>query len=297
VGIDIAIDLKGHTQDARPGIFSYRCAPVQASYLGYPGTLGAEYMDYLVADKVVIPPDSQVHYFEKIAYLPYSYQVNDTQRKLSEKLGTRESMGLPAHGFVFCCFNNSFKITPHTFDGWMRILHAVDGSVLWLLADNPSAIQNLKHAARVRSVDPDRLIFGSRLPQAEHLARHRYADLFLDTLPCNAHTTTSDALWAGLPVLTLIGHSFAGRVAASLLTALEIPELIAQSQEEYERLAIALACDSAALDAMKEKIANKRLSAPLYDTPLFVRHLETAFRQMYERHLCGLPPDHLFIQP
>lgn len=293
--IDIAIDLKGHTQDARPGIFSYRCAPIQVSYLGYPGTLGADYMDYLVADKIVIPPDSQIHYGEKIAYLPHSYQVNDTKRKISAQAGTRESMGLPAQGFVFCCFNNTFKITPHTFDRWMRILHAVDGSVLWLLADNPSAIRNLQHEAQVRGVDPGRLIFGSRLPQSEHLARHRHADLFLDTLPCNAHTTTSDALWAGLPVLTLPGASFAARVSASLLHAIGVPELVAHSPAHYEATAIELATQPERLLALREKIATNRASTPLYDTVSFTRHLEQAYVQMHTRRLEGASPAHLRI--
>jgi predicted O-linked N-acetylglucosamine transferase (SPINDLY family) len=293
--IDVAIDLKGHTQNARPGIFSYRCAPVQVNYLGYPGTMGADYMDYLIADKVLIPAESQIHYSEKIVYLPHSYQVNDAKRKFSDKVLTRESVGLPQHGVVFCCFNNSFKITPQTFDGWMRILKAVEGSVLWLLDDNPSATRNLQSASKARGVDPSRLVFGPRLPQSEHLARHRFADLFLDTLPCNAHTTASDALWSGVPVLTLVGQSFAGRVAASLLSAMDLPEMIAYSQGQYERLAIDLARNPAAFGALKEKVAMKRLSAPLYNTALFTRDLENAYSLMHARHLAGLAPDHLFI--
>ncbi len=293
--VDIAIDLKGHTQSARPRIFSYRCAPVQVNYLGYPGTMGAGYIDYLIADKVLIPDGGEIHYSEKIVYLPYSYQVNDTKREFSARVATRDSMGLPQRGFVFCCFNNSFKITPQTFDGWMRILKAVDGSVLWLLDDNPSATRNLKGEARARGVDPNRLVFSPRLPQAEHLARHRFADLFLDTLPCNAHTTASDALWAGLPVLTLAGNSFSGRVAASLLNAMEIPELITCRQEEYEQLAIRIANEPEFLLTIKKKLGSKRLSAPLYNTPLFASHLERAYMQMYERERGGSEPDHLLI--
>jgi predicted O-linked N-acetylglucosamine transferase (SPINDLY family) len=297
LGIDIAIDLKGYTQDARPGIFAYRCAPVQVNYLGYPGTMGAPYIDYLVGDKVLIPQESRDHYSEKIVYLPNSYQVNDTKRQISDAVFTREALGLPRDGFVFCCFNNSFKITPHMFDGWMRILQAVQGSVLWLLEDNPDATRNLKREAEARGVSEERLVFGVRMPVPAHLARQRLADLFLDTLPCNAHTTASDALWAGLPVLTLIGNSFAGRVAASLLSAMALPELITQTQDEYEQRAVELATEPLLLQAVRDKIVQNRLSAPLYDTALFVRHLESAYTLMHERRLSGLAPDHLFVKP
>ncbi len=293
--IDIAIDLKGYTQDSRPGIFSYRCAPVQVNYLGYPGTMGADYIDYLIADETLIPESARLHYSEKIAYLPHSYQVNDTKRVISDRAFTRSELGLPTDGFVFCCFNNNFKITPQTFDRWMRILKSVEGSVLWLLEDNPHATRNLKKEAAARGVDPGRLIFGGRLALPEHLARQNLADLFLDTLPCNAHTTASDALWAGLPVLTLIGNSFAGRVAASLLGAMELPELIATTAEDYERLAIELASDPSKLGAIKDKIATNRMRAPLYNTALFTRHLEKAYTQMHERYLDGWAPDHLFV--
>ncbi len=297
LGIDIAIDLKGYTQDSRPGIFAYRCAPVQVNYLGYPGTMGADYIDYLIADATLIPESARLHFSEKIAYLPHSYQVNDTKRVISDRAFTRSELGLPTDGFVFCCFNNNFKITPQTFDRWMRILKAVQGSVLWLLEDNPHATRNLKKEAAARGVDPGRLIFGGRLPLPEHLARQRLADLFLDTLPCNAHTPASDALWAGLPVLTVMGNSFAGRVAASLLGAMELPELIATTPEDYERLAIELASDPSKLGAIKDKIATNRMRAPLYNTALFTRHLEKAYTQMHERHLDGLAPDHLFVRP
>ncbi len=295
LGIDIAIDLKGYTQESRPGIFSYRCAPVQVSYLGYPGTMGVPYMDYLIADEILIPPEGQGHYAEKIAYLPHSYQVNDTKRVISERIFTRAELGLPQEGFVFCCFNNSYKITPYTFDGWMRILKAVPGSVLWLLEDNSYATRNLKKEAIARGVDPERLVFGERLTLADHLARHRLADLFLDTLPCNAHTTASDSLWAGLPVLTLIGQSFAARVAASLLSAMDLPELIAMTQDDYEQLAIELASNPYKLGAIKAKLESNRTIAPLYNPALFTHHLESAYVLMYERHLAGLPPDHLFV--
>ncbi len=297
MGIDIAVDLKGYTQDSRPGIFAHRGAPVQVNYLGYPGTMGAPYMDYLIADKVLIPEENQVHYAEKIAYLPHSYQVNDTKRQIADTQFTREALGLPADGFVFCCFNNSFKITPQTFDGWMRILQAVPGSVLWLLDDNSQASLNLRKEASVRGVDPQRLVFGGRIPLPEHLARQRLADLFLDTLPCNAHTTASDALWAGLPVLTLMGQSFAGRVAASLLMAMELPELVARSQDDYERKAIGWALNPGSLRDLRQKLQGNRLTTPLYDTPRFVRHIEEAFVQMHACRLAGLPVDHIDIRP
>jgi protein O-GlcNAc transferase len=295
LGIDIAIDLKGYTQDGRPGIFSYRCAPVQVNYLGYPGTMGAQYMDYLIADKVLIPTESQTHYTEKIVYLPHSYQVNDTRRAISDRTFTKAELGLPEVGFVFCCFNNNYKITPTTFDGWMRILKAVKSSILWLLEDNASATENLQREAQARGVQASRLIFAKRMPLSEHLARHRLADLFLDTRPCNAHTTCSDALWAGLPVLTLPGASFAARVSASLLQAMELPQLIARSEVEYERLAIDFALNPSRLTAFKEKLASKRLTAPLYNTQLFTQHLESAYRQMYQRHRDGCVPEAIFV--
>jgi len=297
LGIDIAIDLKGYTQHGRPGIFSYRCAPVQLNYLGYPGTMGAQYMDYLIADKVLIPTESQPHYTEKIVYLPHSYQVNDAKRVISDRVFTKAELGLPEAGFVFCCFNNSYKITPTTFASWMRILSAVEGSVLWLLEDNVSATQNLQREAQAHRVHANRLIFAKRMSLAEHLARHRCADLFLDTLPCNAHTTCSDALWAGLPVLTLPGASFAARVAASLLQAIELPELIACSRADYEQLAIDFSQNPSQLTAIKEKLALKRMTAPLYNTKLFTQHLESAYLQIHHRHLRGCAPSPLFIEP
>lgn len=295
LGIDIAVDLKGHTLEARTGIFSYRAAPVQVNYLGYPGTLGAPYMDYLLADPTLIPADSQRHYAEKVVYLPDSYQVNDARRRITDRSFTRSELGLPAEGFVFCCFNNNHKITPDTFDGWMRILKRVDGSVLWLLEDNPEVVTNLRQEAGRREVDPDRLVFAQRLPLAEHLARHRAADLFLDTLPYNAHTTASDALWAGVPVLTRMGASFASRVAASLLHAMGLPELITTSQADYEALAIDLAGHPQRLAGIRQALERNRRTAPLFDTPLFARHLESAYRAMHERYLANLPAEHIHV--
>jgi predicted O-linked N-acetylglucosamine transferase (SPINDLY family) len=226
MGIDIAVDLNGHTQNARPGIFAEGCAPVQVNYLGYPGTMGADYIDYIMVDKTVLPAENQPHFTEKAVYLPHCYQVNDSKLAMSDKMFTRGELGLPERGFVFCCFNNGFKILPTTFDGWMRILKAVGGSVLWLLESNQTAADNLRKEAAARGVDGTRLVFARRKPVDEHLARYKNADLFIDTLPYNAHTTTSDALRVGLPVLTCMGHSFAARVAASLLNTVGLPEMI-----------------------------------------------------------------------
>ena len=291
LGIDIAVDLMGFTGDSRLGSFSYRCAPVQASYLGYPGTTGARYMDYVIADKVVIPPQSRAHFTEKVVYLPHSYQVNDSQRKISERIFSREELGLPATGFVFCCFNNNFKIMPQTFDGWMRILQAVEGSVLWLLEDNPIAAKNLRREAEARGVAATRLVFAQRMSMDQHLARQRLADLFLDTLPYNAHTTASDALWAGLPVLTCMGESFASRVAASLLCAVGLPELVSDTQADFEARAIELARDAAQLGGLRDRLRSQGRSAPLFDARLFARHIESAYSTMYERLRQGQAPD------
>ena len=293
--IDIAIDLKGFTQDNRAGIFAYRAAPLQVNFLGYPGTMGASYIDYLIADSTVIPRESQAYYREKIAYLPNSYQPNDQSRKLSEKNTSREELGLPPSAFVFCCFNNSYKITPGMFDRWMRILKRVDAGVLWLLEDNPSASGNLRREAATRGVDPRRLFFAPRVTMPEHLGRHRAADLFLDTLPVNAHTTASDALWAGLPVLTSIGEAFASRVAASLLKAVGLPELIASTLDDYENMAADLACDAQRLAGIKRRLADNRLTHPLFDAQLFAAHLEEAYRTMYERYQHDLPPEHIIV--
>ena len=293
--IDIAVDLKGFTQDSRTGIFSYRAAPIQVNYLGYPGTMGADYIDYIIADKILIPVDSQSHYSEKVVYLPNSYQVNDRQRFISDRQFTRQELGLPEKGFVFCCFNNNFKILPATFGAWMRILKAVEGSVLWLFQDNHSVVENLKKEAEQQGIAADRLIFAEHMPLPEHLARYRCADLFLDTLPYNAHTTASDALWVGLPLLTVTGRSFASRVASSLLRAIGLTELITSTQEEYESLAIELAMNPKKLLDIKSKLEESRLIAPLFDTPLFAINLENAYIQMYERYHADAPPDHIYI--
>lgn len=293
--IDVAIDLMGFTNHCRPGIFALRAAPVQVSYLGYPGTMGVSYMDYLIADRTVIPEGREADYDEKIIRLPDCYQVNDRQRCIADPMFTREELGLPHEGFVFCCFNNSCKITPAIFDVWMRILKRVPGSVLWLLEDNAAAVSNLRQEAERREVPADRLVFGQRMPAPLHLARHRAADLFLDTLPYNAHTTASDALWAGLPLLTCSGTTFAGRVAASLLTAVDLPELIAATPAEYEERAIEMAADPRRLHEFKSRLVGRRLSTAPFDTPRFAQHLEAALRVIHERHVAGLAPDHLWV--
>ena len=296
IGLDIAVDLTGFTESARTDIFSYRAAPIQVNYLGYPGTTGAEYIDYIIADPIIIPTESQQYYSEKIVYLPNSYQVNDRQRSITDKVFTKDELGLPKDSFVFCCFNNNYKITPNTFDGWVRILKVVKGSVLWLLEDNPIAVLNLRKEAQVRGLDPNRLVFAKRTNPPEHLARHRAADLFIDTLPYNAHTTASDALWAGLPVLTCTGESFASRVAASLLKAIELPELITTTQEQYEARAIELATNPEKLKAIKYKLERNRLTTALFDTPRFTKHIEAAYKQMYERYQDGLPLNNIYIE-
>ncbi len=293
--IDIAIDLTGFTKDARTGIFAHRVAPIQVNYLGYPGTMGADYIHYIIADKVLISPELESCYSEKVVYLPHSYQVNDRKRLISNRQFTRQELGLPENGFVFCCFNNNYKILPGTFASWMRILDEVEGSVLWLLQDNFWAVENLKKEAEKHGISAHRLVFAKRLSLPEHLARQRQADLFLDTFPYNAHTTASDALWAGLPVLTLMGRSFASRVAASLLSAIGLPELITNSQEEYESLAIELALIPNKLADIKLKLANNRLTTPLFDTPAFTKNIEEAYTKMYERYQADLKPDRITI--
>ena len=296
IGIDIAVDLNGFIAFARTDIFSYRAAPIQVNYLGYPGTIAADYIDYIIADLTIIPQENQKYYSEKIVYLPNSYQVNSRTRPNTDIVFTKNQLGLTKDSFVFCCFNNIYKITPNTFDTWVRILKTVKNSVLLLLESNSTASLNLRNQARYRGLDPNRLIFVKRTNLSEHLARHRVADLFLDTLPCNAHTTTSDALWAGLPVLTCMGESFASRVAASLLNAIELPELITTTQEQYEALAIELATTPEKLRSIKKKLERNKLTTALFDTPQFTKHIEAAYKQMYERYQADLPPNNIYIK-
>jgi len=293
--IDIAVDLKGYTDDSRPGIFAHRPAPLQINYLGFPATMGAPYIDYIIADAVTVPSELSACYSEKIVRLPHTYQPNDRTRERPETILTRAEAGLPDDAFVFCCFNNVYKITPDMFGAWMRLLRDVPSSVLWLLEDSDAAMRNLKREATERGIAPDRLIFAKRLPPEAHLARHRLADLFVDTAPYNAHTTASDALWMGLPLVTCAGRTFPSRVAASLLHAIGLPELVTHSLSEYEALIVSLAREPQRLAALKAKLETNRETAPLFDTARYTRDLETAFVTIWERHQRGEPPESFTI--
>lgn len=294
--IDILINLNGFSgSTGRTIVFSYRPAPIQINYLGFPGTIGSKYIDYLLCDQTVVPSQSKKFYNEKIIYLPDSYQANDTKRKISEKKFLREELSLPKESFVFCCFNNNFKITPNMFDVWAILLKKIDNSVLWLLEGNSQATKNLKKEAKIRNIDASRLIFAKRMKLEDHLARHKNADLFLDTLPYNAHTTASDSLWAGLPVLTCLGKAFPGRVAASLLRSLDLPELITYSEYEYVAKAEELAINPEKLRFIKNKLDTNKFSQPLFNTELFCRSLETAFKIIFEKHSLGLETEDISL--
>lgn len=293
--IDVLVDLKGYTGDSRPAVLASRPAVIQAGYLGYPGTMGAPWLDYFLADKQALPESLFPFFAEKIVWLPGSYQCNDGSRDIAEPMPTRAAVGLPESGFVFCCFNHHYKITPVMFDVWMRLLHLVPDSVLWLLVTNDNAIANLRATAQRSGIDPTRLVFASHLPLSQHLSRLRLADLFLDTLPCNAHTTASDALWSGLPLVTCVGQSFPARVASSLLHALGLPELVAETVEDYQALALRLASEPESLSAIREKIRVKKSLSTLFDARESARKLEQAYRVMWERHQHGVLPDHLTI--
>ncbi|HEY7298332.1 MAG TPA: tetratricopeptide repeat protein [Xanthobacteraceae bacterium] len=295
--VNIAIDLKGHTTDARIGIFADRAAPIQAGYLGYPGSTGADFLDYIIADTVVLPFDQQPWYTEKIVHLPDCYQVNDSKRSAATATPLRSEVGLPETGFVFCCFNNTWKINPQLFDIWMRLLRRVHGSVLWLLETNELAVANLRKEASARRIDPARLVFAPRVDLPEHLARHRLANLFLDTLPYNAHTTSSDSLWAGVPVVTATGDRFAGRVAASLLNSIGLPQLATASLADYEALALKLATEPALLEAVRRDLETNRHTLPLFDCRRFCRHIEAAYATMWEIWLSGEGPRSFSVEP
>ena len=294
-GIHILVDLHGYTRYAQPEIFALRPAPVQVSFLGYPGTLGAEYVPYLIADPIVLPDELRPWFSECPVYLP-CYQVNDDEQPIAAAGMTRADAGLPEAGFVYCCFNRPNKIEPKSFGAWMRILAQVPGSVLWLLASDARVADRLRLAAQSHGVEPARLAFAPPLPKAEHLERHRLADLFLDTFIYNAHTTASDALWAGLPVLTLPGKTFQSRVCASLLTALGLPELIADGGVEYEALAVALAREPERLYAVRARLQERRRTGPLFDTAGFARSLEQAFGAIWAAYAAGRTPKALYIQ-
>ena len=288
--IDIAVDLHGYTGKPRPAILVDRPAPIQVNYLGYPGTMGADWIDYLIADRFVAPPEAARFYSEKLVYLPGSYQANDNKRDPAGPRPKRMDVGLPEQGFVFACFNANNKITPAMFAVWMRLLEQAAGSVLWLLDHGEAVRANLRREAEAAGVDGQRLVFAPRLPIAEHVNRLQCADLFLDTLPYNAHTTASDALWVGVPVVTCPGRSFQARVAGSLLHAVGLPELIASSLADYEAIALRLAHDRDAHAALRAKLIANRLTTPLFDTGQFTRGLEAAYEVMWRRWCEGLPP-------
>ncbi|MBT5412637.1 MAG: tetratricopeptide repeat protein, partial [Cellvibrionales bacterium] len=293
--IDIAIDLTGYTNQGRTRLFSYSPAPVQINYLGYPGTLGTDFIDYIVADQNLIPKSFQQFYTEKPIYLPHTYWPTNNTRIISQKIQTKEDMGLPNDGFVFCCFNNSYKISPTEFDIWMRLMAKVDGSVLWLLKSNKLVKENLMKEAEARGISGDRVIFAEKVENSEHLARHRLADLFLDTFNYNAHTTASDALWAGLPLVTKLGKGFAARVAGSLLNAVGLPELVTETEKDYEALILELATNPIKLAKIKEKLTNNRLTQPLFNTELYTRHLENGYQQAYQNYFDGNLPQTIIV--
>lgn len=290
-GIDVLIDLKGYTSGARPAIFASRPAPIQVNYLGYPGSMQADFIDYIIADATVIPKPQFRWFSESVVWLPGSYQPNDDRQLIDDSTPARDALGLPPQGTVYCCFNRNYKIEREVFSAWMRILTAVPDSVLWLLWSNADTEGRLRRAATDAGVDPARLVFARRMPKPEHLARHRVADLFLDTHTVNAHTTASDALWAGLPLLTWPGETFASRVAASLLQAVGLGELVVSSLAEYEATAIALARDHEHLGRLRARLADNRLKMPLFRTADYVRGLEAALATMHERHLRGERPE------
>lgn len=294
--IDIAVDLSGLTEDSRTGIFSYRAAPIQVNFLGYPGTTGADFIDYIIADEIVIPEYARAYYTEKVAYLPHTYLLDDSSRIPSSRIFTRKDFGLPEEGLVFCCLNNSYKINPKLIQSWARILSKVEGSVLWISDNNSAFRENLLKEFSAFDVNPSRIKFASKLDLMEdHLARISLADLFLDTTPYNAHTTAIDSLKAGVPLVTQLGNAFAGRVAASLLNAIDLPELVTNTPEEYENLILELAFNKQKLNDIKERLCNNRLSSPLFNTPLFTKNIEKLFLRMHERYLKDLAPDNLLV--
>ena len=293
--IDIAVDLTGYTKNNRCTIFSHRAAPIQINYLGYPGTMGVDFMDYIIADRNLIPKDFERFYSEKPIHLPHHYQAQNDELEISDEIPTRTRLGLPEQGFVFCAINNSYKITKREFDIWMRLLKKIDGSVLWLLETNKWAKENLQKAALACGIIPERLVFAKKVSHEIYLAQFRQADLFLDTFNYNAGATASNALWAGLPVLTKTGKSYTARMASSLLNSIGLPELITTSELEYESIALKLAQNSDQLESIKAKLAINRITMPLFKTKLFTRHLENGYQQAYQKYFDGKPPDTIIV--
>jgi protein O-GlcNAc transferase len=295
LNVDIAIDLAGYTLHSRPSIFAHRVAPIQASYLGFCGTSGSNFIDYLLVDRVAVPPEQQRFFSEKLVYLPDSFMVTDSTQPISDAPQSRAQYGLPDEGFVFCCFNKNYKITQQVFDVWMRLLRAVEGSVLWLSANLDRGQENLRRYAQGQGVSPQRIVFAPGVSRAEHFARHRLADLFLDTLPYNAHTSANDALFAGLPLLTVLGTTFVGRVAASMLYAIGLDELVTRDLEEYEALALTLARDPVHLHAVRAKLATNRQTQPLFQIDRFRRNIEKVYDEMFGIYRRGEPPRHFDV--
>ena len=293
--IDIAIDLGGYTQDSRPAIFAHRAAPIQINYLGFPGTMGTKHHDYFIGDRVTVPVNHLEHFSEKVMFLPNSFQANPSSRPIGSKETSRASYGLPESGFVFCCFNNVWKVTPNVFKLWASILQKVKGSVLWLSIDSDKVRLRLKSALESLDVDADRLLFSPRVTRELYFDQYKFSDLFLDTLPYNAGTTASDALWMGTPLVTLAGESFSGRMAGSLLHAVGLPELITHTTEQYESLAIELANNPEKITSLKARLAENRATYPLFNTALFTRHIESAYQAAYERYHEGLATDHIYV--
>ena len=294
--LDIAIDLTGYTRHSRSRLFQFRLAPIQINYLGFPGSMGADFIDYIVADPVVIPRHQRPFYSEKAIYLPNSYLPNDDAREIAQTITTRADFGLPEDAFVFCCFNKSYKISRREFDIWMRVLNKVEGSVLWLFKANKWVEPNLRKEAEKRGIDPLRLIFADRVSQSEHLARHKHADLFIDTFNYNAHTTASDALWSGLPVVTKQGNQFAARVAASLLTAIGLLELITTTEEDYEALILELATNREKLAEVKKTLDTNRLTQPLFDTKRYARDFEAGLTAAYDLYFADQEPRDIWVR-
>lgn len=295
LGIDIAVDLNGFTKNGRPNIFAYRCASLQINYLAYPATMGCNYMDYIVADKILIPENQQKYYREKIIYLPNSYQVSNEKRFVSNKKFNKKDFNLPEDKFIFCCFNNVTKINPRMFNIWMKILIKNKESVLWLLSENEYVISNLKLEAEKNGVKKNRLIFSRKLPNEDHLARYKLADLFLDTHPYNAHVTANEALWSGVPVLTLIGNSFASRVGASILNALNMEELITNSENEFEDKAVNISKNPQKIKFIKEKLLINKIKTTFFNTKLYTKNLELAYLDIYKKNKKNLKPENIYI--
>jgi len=295
-GIDILVDLMGYTAGNRLEVCALRPAPVQVTWLGFPGTTGADFFDYVIVDKTVVPEKQRIYYSEKTVFMPHSYQVNNDRQVISDKKWNKSDFGLPADSFVFCSFNQEYKIEPTIFDIWMSILHKVPKSVLWLLSKNRLAQDNLIKYAINRGINPKRIIFATSVEKSEHLARHKLADIALDTRVYNGHTTTSDALWAGVPVIALKGGHFASRVSSSILSSAGLPQLVTESLDEYEELAVSLAKNPQELDRIKQELKLKRLSEPLFDTARYATNLESAYREMLKIFDRGEKPHEIFVE-